>query len=183
MIQLCQNPKFSSEDDYNQDYSKNCQSCVIAAELNCRGYDVEAIPWNNDKLREVASIDKSAYIDPNTGEMCIPQRIYVNPENTYDYLKKNMIPNARYEFGYYLTPDAPDVMYEDTEGHVVIMTKDTNNNILIYDPQNGNPYEHAQLYFNSVVNKFNTKYEPGILRIDDKAVNPKYIHDIVRKMN
>ena len=181
MVKLNQNPKLNSEEDDGVKYTKNCQSCTIASELNCRGYDVEAVSWGNDILKEISGIDRSAYIDSNTGKVCIPQKINIEKNNCFDYLKKNLIPNARYEFGYYLTADAPDAGYEDTDGHVVIMTKGINNNIIIYDPQIGQIYENAELYFNSVVNQYNTIFAPRILRVDDKILNPKYIRGVVQK--
>ena len=45
-----------------REYSENCQRCVVAYELNRRGYDVTALPtYQGDRLGEVA------YYSPATG--------------------------------------------------------------------------------------------------------------------
>ena len=47
--------------DYRE-YSENCQRCVVAYELNRRGYDVTALPtYKGDTLNRVA------YFNPSTG--------------------------------------------------------------------------------------------------------------------
>ena len=181
MMQQGVNPNYMSDKDKNGDYSNNCQSCTVAAELVIRGYDVEAGPYSTPEAKVLAKTDKSAYLDPVTGEECVPQKIDVSNVDCYDYLDKTIKLGERYEFSYSITPE--NGKWSDTTSHRVIVTRDSGNELLIYDPQDGKiaDKENAKLYIDSVINEYNTEFLPRILRVDDKALNPIYINKVVRK--
>ena len=121
-------------------------------------------------------------MDPITEEECVPQKIDVSNVDCYDYLDKIIKPSERYELSYHITPE--NGKWADTESHIVMIYKTQDNQLAIYDPQNGDRADgnkQSKLYIDSVINEYNTEFEPRILRIDDKALNPKYTNKVVRK--
>lgn len=180
------NPNFGSPEDTEGDYSDNCQSCTVAAELVIRGYDVEAGPYSTPEAKDLGHSSKSAYLDPETGEECVPDIIYYNEISCIDYLEQNVKQGERYELSYNTPTESGNLEYDkehEYDGHVVIITRNKNNELEYYDPQNG---ERARGKGVKDILEPNFQYKnpvapPRILRIDDKALNPTYVNSVVRK--
>ena len=63
------------------------------------------------------------------------------------------------------------------------MTRMDDGKLLIYDGQDGEiAYDKAEVksYINSHANSENTMFNPRILRVDDKKLNPYYTDKVVR---
>lgn len=76
----------------------------------------------------------------------------------------------------------------ENNGHVILVTRNddiiSNKQILCYDPQNGKHYvgEKAKAYLASwFMYEHTVVISPKILRVDDKALNPKYVNTVVKK--
>lgn len=170
-------------------WSIKYESCTVAAELVIRGYDVEAGYYSTPEAKELGTTGKSAYLDPETGEECVRDVIDTNKITCYDYFEQNIKQGERYEFSYYTQRDlffgeSNENAYNNqkTKGHVVLISRNDKNEIRWYDPQDGERHEgeDARKYLESWVNE-KTLFEPRILRVDDKALNMKYINSVVRK--
>ena len=187
MMQQGVNPKYMSEKDENDEYSKNCQSCTVAAELVIRGYDVEAGPYSTPEAKELGSNGNTAYLDPETGEECVADIIYTNEIDCYDYLEQNVKQGERYELAYNTPKESGDKEYDkehENDGHVVLITRNEKGEILYYDPQRYERFEgKAARDFISTWFQYEhiISAPPRILRIDNKALNPKYVNAVVRK--
>ena len=182
------NPKYCSEEDIEGEYSNNCQSCVVAAELMIRGYNVEAVGASNPIAQELKSSNVTAYIDPETGKECAYDTIYYNEISCYDYLEKNVKVGERYELSYNdpLENQNGKMLSEyEKNGHVVIITRDDKYGLILYDPQNNEMVEGVKVKkFLEPQFQYKTPViAPKILRIDNKLLNPKYVNAVVRKRN
>lgn len=192
MTQQVINPKLYSEEDVNGMYSNNCACCTVTGELIIRGYDIEAGPADTPIAKELGKAHISAYLDPKTGEECVPQKINIDEVDCFDYLDKNVKQGERYEFSYYTQRnlfygESNENAYNNqkTQGHVVLITRNEKNELVWYDPQDGDGHKGAsdvKAFLNSWVNE-RTLFDPRILRIDDKALNLKYVNAVVRKRN
>ena len=192
MTQQVINPKLYSEEDVNGRYSNNCACCTVTGELIIRGYNVEAGPADTPIAKELGKAHISAYLEPKTGEECVPQKINIDEVDCFNYLDKNVKQGERYEFSYYTQRnlfygESNENAYNNqkTQGHVVLITRNEKNELVWYDPQDGDGHKgtsDVKAFLNSWVNE-RTLFDPRILRIDDKALNPKYVNAVVRKRN
>ena len=181
MMQMGVNPNYMGEEDINGKYSKNCQSCNVTCELIIRGYNVEANSWDNNKAKELAKNDNSAYIDSITGKKCVPQRIDIEKEDCFEFLDKIIKKGERYEFSFHTTPEGGE--YSDTKSHTVFISRLDDGKLIIYDGQNGAiayGINQVKMYVDSEINVYNTVFYPRILRVDDKIPNPYYVNSVVR---
>ena len=187
MMQQGVNPNYMSEEDENGDYSKNCQSCTVAAELVIRGYDVEAAPYSTPEAQELSQNGHTAYLDPETGEECVPDIIYTNEIDCYDYLEQNVKQGERYELSYNTPTESGDTNKDrenEDRGHSVLITRNNNGELLYYDPQGYKQFEgeSAKNYISTWFQYEHTVVAPPrILRVDDKGLNPKYVNSVIRK--
>jgi len=165
----------------------NCQTCVVAFEARLRGYDVKALGnHNNSTIKVLSHRTNTAWIDPKTGKH--PDYKYdvsvKNARSCYKWLEKELQVGNRYtiEFGW---------KGRRHSGHIVSIEKDKNNNIIIYDPQNG----HITAEKNNVLRYFQRfKYQistygikipnpPKVLRIDNMDFNYEVVDKILDKSN
>ena len=187
MMQQGVNPKYMGEEDVDGEYSNNCQSCTVAAELVIRGYDVEAGPYSTPEAHELGSNGQTAYLDPKTGEECVRDIIYTNEIDCNDYLEQNVKQGERYELIYNTPTESGDKIFDsknEDRGHSVLITRDDKGMLLYYDPQEYKTFEgeNAKKYISTWFQYENTVVSPPrILRVDDKALNPKYVNKVVRK--
>lgn len=171
------NPKYET---YEKPYYENCQSCAVTYELRRRGYNVEAMPHNQEgAVLQLAKKPFSAWLDPETGKPCEGEIITAsNPDECYEYLNNKVGKNERYAFVYTTSRDEE---YE-TFGHIVILERDENNNLRWYDPQNDRErigVEELTGMIDAQVD-LSGKYPLKILRTDDKKPNPTLIHEVVQ---
>ena len=74
-------------------------------------------------------------------------------------------------------------------GHIIIIDRDLNNELRLYDPQTGNTFTDTDIlrYFNEikyVKTIFGKKYNtpPAFLRIDDKEFSLSMVNNIMEKV-
>lgn len=121
-----------------RDYSRNCQSCVVAYEARLRGYDVEAKGKNGyNQIQNSLSRDGSiAWKDPATGEQA--KRLVNEPnirtaKQMHKWLDNNTEDGARYTFGHGWRGTSGHT------GHVISVTKE-GGKLKLFDPQDGKNY-------------------------------------------
>lgn len=164
------NPNYSLKDARAQGYYDNCQTCTVSYELRRRGFNIEALPnKDNEFYKEWCVQNKFKWQDR-----------FLNADGTrptytrsgYDIKdsiksKQEFIENATKEIGRY-------EVYctwkgKQRSGHVFIVERQNDGNLLWFDPQTG---EHGGAFkrYLDRMKKFNI----GVLRIDDKIINPKF---------
>ena len=148
-------------------YMLNCQACVVACEMRCRGLDVEALPDRG--------LDDKWFVALSTR----PQDIWVNPATKYppDPISINhlvdleaLIPNGQ-RFVLVLRG-------KEGFGHVVIVTRQ-NHQLVVFDPQSGSKLSLAQ---------FSTEQESKMkfgtaeaFRVDNCLILPAFAEHILIK--
>ena len=160
----------------------NCQTTVITTDLQSKGYDVKAsIPYSSEIKDKISSRPNIAYIDPKTGK--IPEFIVSKVTNQVEcekWLNDSIKQGERHIFGFQWKQKSSD---GKTTEHIVIATKDKNNKLVIYDPQNGHKYENAGDLLDQVQYNFSWSEEkcpPKLLRVDDKEPNTKILNQILK---
>ena len=186
MMQQGVNPNYQGENDYDDKYTTNCTSCTVAAELVIRGFNVEAVSALIPEVIAIRPSSKSAYIDPKTDNECIPDIIYIDEIGCYEYLEKNVMEGERYELAYNTPTEGGNDEYDrvnENRAHVVLVTRNKDLGIIVYDPQTYSVYENkkAKLMLDSWFQYKKQVIFPRILRVDDKSINQKYINKIVKK--
>ncbi len=160
----------------NATYKKNCQSCVVVTEARIRGFnlnvDIEYESEFKDKISERPNI---AFIDPDTGEIPEFTNLKVADEAECEIFLNNTIKqNERYIFGFTWKS-----LTNERVGHVLIASKNENNELEFYDPQDNTISDI------SLLKKIKFKYDwteeycpPKILRIDNKELNYNILNRI-----
>ena len=169
------NPGYQPHGNLNK--RTNCQTTVIATDLQTRGYDVEAsIDYSSPIKDKVAQRPNIAYIDPKTGKN--PEFIVskvTNKEDCEKWLTDNIKQGEKHLFAF---------QWQNSKtGHIVIVTKDSNDELKIYDSQNFHKYENAKELLSKLKYSFSLgedKYPPKLLRVDDKEPNPKIVNQILK---
>ena len=180
------NPHYSDSDANDKGYYHNCQTCTVAYELRRRGFMIEAKPNPLRYLntgqpllyaggRQVRDIDMfywgkmpyserflnedgspAAYEADSSKEMIIKE----TKDWKHDYILNNCCKEGRYEV---------ECRWSNGDGHVFIVERQKNGNMIWYDPQSGevNSFKETRLE--------KMKAEGiKILRIDNKLINPKF---------
>lgn len=163
------NPNYVNLDAQKEGYYDNCQTCTVAYELRRRGFDVEALPnksnefykkwcvknsfdWrdrfvNEDGTRPQYAMSDYSVADTIQGKLTYIERI------TQDY--------GRYEV--YCS-------WKKTKcAHVFIVERQRSGNLLWFDPQSGKKGSAFDDYLKKM-----KAHQIGIMRIDDKMVNPAF---------
>ena len=149
-------------------YKSNCQACVVACEMRCRGIDVEALPDGGLKDEWFVALSNR------------PQDIWVNPatKSPPDPISINhlvdleaLIPNGQ---RFVLA-----LRWKESSGgagHVVIVTRQ-NSQLLIFDPQLGSKLSLAQF-----LTKQKSKMKAGTaeaFRVDNCLILPVFAEHIL----
>lgn len=165
----------NSNPNYFNDYKYqiNCQTTVLAFELRCRGYDVEA--KGNDSLatKYLSQNVESAYINHETGENPELQDLKgANYKQLYKSLDEAVKPNERYILR---------VVWRDYRaGHVVNVYRNEEGEIILFDPQSNRVSKGEQIkeYFREV--KMRSRFYGGdyyyytkLIRVDNTEIDPK----------
>ena len=170
------NPNYDSDDI---GYKWNCTYCVPVHLAREMGFNIEALPAREDDPGQVKMLRRYPYyaFEPDEGETNeVPIIIRSNnARECIDQIDKNMKNDECYEFWYH----PPGT--EDGFAHTVEIYK-KNNELEIYDPQNGQTYGYE--YFDNIVYKKRKGikkyyYLQYIYRIDNKV--PK--HDLLEKIS
>ncbi len=163
----------------NPTYKTNCQAGVAIFEARLRGYDIEVnVPYGGDLKDKLEKRPNMAFIDPATGKT--PEFTKIKAKNEFDcinYLENTVQKGERYLFAFTWKKRGYDKYFT---GHIITVTKDSNNNLIFYDPQNKHIYENAEL-----LGKIKYQFEwweepelPKILRVDDKEFNKEIFNQI-----
>lgn len=184
------NPNYNPGKD--DDYSINCQTCVVAFEARQRGYDVEARPFDTEAAKELAYNTNLAWIDPSTNKN--PNYIYNpnlrDPESYLDFVNETVKPGQRYTI---------EVTWkgQDTGKHIVNIDRNPSGQLRIKDNQllpGGKIYakdgtciykdefigDSEVLKFLNLTNFDNSYDVPKLLRIDNMKLNAKYVTQILK---
>lgn len=176
------NPNFSIEKAVELGYHHNCQMCTVAYELRRRGFDVEA------KGNPVFVVDKNNYTWRNFQVFCLQNKTtwkkrFLNPDGTVIKPIKSLgIDDSIKAKKSFLESNTSDVgRYEVTcwwnneDGHVFILERQKNGNLLWYDPQSSEKADFAERYLEGM-RHFNIE----IIRIDDKIINPVFADRLLK---
>jgi hypothetical protein len=172
------NPDYSYNG--NITHKTNCQADVIIADARVMGFDVEtSIDYESeikDKLSERPNI---AYIDPKTGKIPEFTKIKANNEMECEqWLNNNIKQGERHIFAFKWKQKT---FNGDDIGHVLIVTKDINDELKVYDPQNNIKYKDANILLQKIKYNYSLgeeKNPPMILRVDDKEFNYNILNQI-----
>lgn len=167
------------------EYGVNCQSCVVSNELRRRGYDVTALP----NLKKAGNIPYEpsgktnwAWIDPKT--MTTP--VKKKAGGVYDITRTGALKSKNISA---LTKDIIELVKEPgryhidfswksgNSGHIITLEKKTDGKIVIYDPQNGEIVNWANLS-----KRIKLQNGVNVLRVDNLLVNTDIINGVVKKL-
>lgn len=174
------NPHFTDEDAAEMGFYHNCQTCTIAYELRRRGFKVEAAPnpvvsgyksyrtfeqfcarngvsWEQRFLEQDGSPVK--YITSKTLKTD-------TPSIKLAFIEEKTIEQGRYEVY---------CAWKRGGAHVFIVERQKNGELLWFDPQSarrGNSFDDnlKQMKLDKI----------GIIRIDDKIINPKFAERLIK---
>ena len=163
------------------DYRINCQSCTLAYELRCRGYNVEARPRGSVESggsgqtgTDLSYKSWAAYIDVNTG--LPPRRIEIKCSNTRDESEcmkmlndidaKIMKPGERYAFkcGW----------VGMNNGHIFNMAKDSSGEMHLIDSQTGEFLTGKRDICNKYFREACQMRDMEIFRIDNTQITQEF---------
>lgn len=165
------NPKFAIENARELGYYDNCQTCTVAYELRRRGFNVEAMSNKDNEFYEKWCVqNKFDWLDrflTEDGKRANYKRSMTIKDTglaKLKFIEDQTAVQGRYEI-YCAWKGRKD-------GHVFIVERQKNGNLLWYDPQNGR--RGGWMDFNdNYINKMQHD-QIGVLRIDDKIINPKF---------
>lgn len=171
------NPHYSDNDARTAGYHHNCQTCTVSYELRRRGFSVEAAPApkNGDEFYKSwckkHSFDwKDRFLNPDGTR---PEYTFSGRATSYSISdkaadKQKFIETTAAEVGRYEIY----VTWKGGKGaHVFCVERQADGNLLWYDPQSG---VHGGAEAFSLYLKQMQKYKIGVLRVDDKIINPKF---------
>ncbi|GEM_PF-5423507 len=172
------NPNYNSDDE---GYKSNCTSCIPVHKAREMGYDIEALPAKQQEDGEVKMLRKFPYyaFESYDNEKIEAPKVFRsnNAQECIQTLEQSVKQGECYEF-WYQAPEAPDGL-----AHVVEISKNEQNNLEIYDPQNGKTYGKDYLEnikYTKFKNNIKNYYPQYIFRIDDKRLNYKLLNKISR---
>ena len=159
--------------DGDSGFLDNCQTCVVAYEARCRGYDVEAKSFRGNATMDMLASDQTlAWIDPETGKRPVMTRAGKSAQDVIAFLKEKTKPGERYVLSVQL-PGMRHIM------HVFRETEDIN----IFDAQSGSTLfagdEEILELFNVIGVKF--KSQPKFMRVDHLQFNKEIVDKILQK--
>ncbi len=171
------NPMYGIENYKKLGYAHNCQTCTMTYELRRRGFNVEAMP---------NPIAKSYIEERDFDQFCSKKGVnwlqrYLNADRTvatYTWsgnsidsttlAKATFIDNHTQLTGRYEVYCA----WKGRSAHVFIAERTNTGELLYYDPQTGQKGSVIDFY-NSYIKRMKHN-KIGVLRIDDKLINPKF---------
>ena len=196
------NPHFDDKDAVDKGYYHNCQTCTVAYELRRRGYYIEAKP---NPISRKSNAEPYYYSDgsvvrdidwlfmgeepfmkyserflnadgtPATIDADSSKELVVRNNRGWKrlFILNNIIKEGRYELGcWWKRKSRGD---SENSGHVFIIERQGNGNIIWYDPQSGKVQEFVDGYLDAMIPDMIT-----ITRIDDKLINPKFAKRFLR---
>ena len=165
------NPKFAIENARELGYYDNCQTCTVAYELRRRGFNVEAMSNKDNEFYEKWCVqnkfdwqDRFLTEAGKRANYTISRKIKDNGVAKLKFIEDNTMAQGRYEV-YCAWKDSG-------YGHVFIVERQKDGNLLWFDPQSSRR-GGWQDFNDDYINKMRHDLI-GVLRIDDKLINPQF---------
>lgn len=177
------NPDYGIEKASELGFHHNCQTCTMAYELRRRGFDVEA------RQNPIAQGYKRAR---EFDRFCFSKHVkwtdrFLNADGTkadYAWSRTASLtdtPEAKRAFIYGKTRE--EGRYEvycawkgkDAGAHVFIVERTADGDLIWFDPQSGKKGRDIANYASSMM-----PASIGVLRIDDKIINPKFVSRLLK---
>ena len=163
------NPHFLDANAESEGFHHNCQTCTAAYELRRRGFNVEALPNKNEEIQGFYKNNglsfSTRFLNPDGSRVKNISSGY-DVEDTIEgkqaFIEKTAVDTGRYEV-FCVWRDNPHL------GHVFVVERQGNGNLLWYDPQSG---RHGAPFTDFL--KRMRRCDICVTRIDDKIVNPKF---------
>lgn len=176
------NPKFNE----GGDYTINCQTCTLAYELRCRGYNVEAKPRGSEATggsgalgKKLAMASYSAYIDIETGLHPKQKRIECKDTRKKSTCMKMlnqidsiMKPGERYAFRLRWP--------RQRNGHIFNLAKDKNGEFYLIDSQSGVFAAGKEEAFKKYFARSSNMKDIYIFRTDNTQITQEYQETLKR---
>ena len=170
------NPNFTLPDAKDLGFHHNCQTCTMAYELRRRGFDIEAVAnptvkgfKNYRDFQQFCTINRVDWRErflTSAGEQAnyIWSRSVIKDtiKEKLSFIEAQTVQQGRYEI--YCAWKG-----KDNGAHVFIIERQKNGELLWFDPQSA----RRGGSFNDYLSKMK-KNLIGVLRIDDKIINPKF---------
>ena len=176
------NPKFNE----GGDYTINCQTCTLAYELRCRGYNVEAKPRGSEATggsgalgKKLAMASYSAYIDIETG--LYPKQKRIECKDTrkkstcmkmLNQIDSIMKPGERYAFRLRWP--------RQRNGHIFNLAKDKNGEFYLIDSQSGVFATGKEEAFKKYFARSSNMKDIYIFRTDNTQITQEYQETLKR---
>ena len=150
-------------------YKSNCQACVVACEMRCRGIDVEALPdggLKDEWFVALSNRPQDIWVNPATKSP--PDPIFIKNLVDLEALIQNghrFVMYFRWKYGY---------------GHIVTVTRQ-NRQLLIFDPQSGSKLSLVQF-----ITKQESEMADGdikVFRVDNCLILPVFAEHILIQAN
>lgn len=170
------NPNFTLPDAKDLGFHHNCQTCTMAYELRRRGFDIEAVAnptvkgfKNYRDFQQFCTVNRVDWRErflTSAGEQAnyIWSRSVIKDtiKEKLSFIEAQTVQQGRYEI--YCAWKG-----KDNGAHVFIIERQKNGELLWFDPQSA----RRGGSFNDYLSKMK-KNLIGVLRIDDKIINPKF---------
>lgn len=186
------NPHYSGR--YDDPYSVNCQSCVVAYELRRRGLDVAAMP--NFGIGTTSSVLSHytflAWEDPITGRNRLPKNIAAptkkrrysdekivrqlsTPEIKYKALQEATLETGRYHVS---------LNWKKTDGgggHIFCVERKTTGELKVFDAQTGQNWTDELL--KGYLKKASSYHGLDVLKVDDLVAELNLVSKVITAQN
>ncbi len=169
------NPKYIEEDGYDE----NCAACIYTYECRRRGFDVESTPvTDGNATEEIGKNFFGSWLEPNDNSPCTGVEINIKKENCYDFFSNKVSCGERYALVNYYDEEFEGKI--EKKAHVVMVEKDANDSLILYDAQSNSvrkgdtAYEYVKTWMGQ-----DAQYNPKYLRIDDKKLSSYYYNRVV----
>ncbi len=174
------NPNFDIKGAKVKGYRHNCQTCTMAYELRRRGFDVEAMrsPSSNKSKVNFYNFcerkgldwhDRFLEQDGSRPKYTWSTELFKNNiKSKVDFIENSASKTGRYEIY---------CEWKNGGAHVFCLERQSNGNLLWIDPQSGK--KGGAKVFNDYI-KLMRHTRIGVMRIDDKIINPAFAERLLR---
>lgn len=170
------NPKFTIENAEILGYRHNCQTCTVAYELRRRGFNIEAAPnpvlkgykkyRDFDRfcnMEDVQWTDRFVTADGKRATYKWSAGIKDTGLAKLKFIEDNTAAQGRYEIY---------CAWKGGSAHVFVVERQKDGNLLWFDPQSGRRGNWTD-FNDDYINQMKSG-SIGVLRIDDKLINPVF---------
>lgn len=177
------NPHYRDSDAAKKGYKHNCAICTVAYELRRRGFPVEAMP--NPLVEGYKRYRIFSQFYARNGVECFDRwQTLDRKKATYNWsgatIKVDSI-EAKQAFIESMTKAVGryeiHVTWDAFSAHVFCVERQADGNLLWFDPQSGRK-GGAKVFRDFLFNMHKDKI--GVLRVDDKLINPKFAKWLLR---